>query len=462
LRINKQGSYTTIEHRISTGSLQMAERVGQCFGEYRLIRFLGRGSFGDVYLGEHIHDKTLAAVKVLQARLTNEGLREFISEASATFRLKHPQIVQLLDFGVSSDGTLFLVTDYAPNGTLRQCHPKGTRLSLDMVVSYVNQLAPALQYAHDKRLIHRDVKPENILLGKNDELLLSDFGIAVVAHSTRSLNTQSGSGTIPYMAPEQIQGKPRPASDQYALGIIAYEWLCGNRPFNGTTTEIAMQHLHVSPPSLCEKVPTIPPGVERVVMTALAKDPQQRFASVQAFAQALTIASQQPDELRSSTSSQIIAKTFQEQVSDLDNDWDEEDDWDEDLPSISSSIRGRGGSGFLSTRPPLWATLLLILLSLSIFGGLNFALPGTLDRLGNIVFGIPPAAIVTITPARSDMRNTYTIYGVTGTPDVTRRQVQARLLTSSASPRSKTVQTTATRTAGTRATGRSHFTIVRL
>src|SRR6266516_4519390 len=330
----------------------MAERVGQRFGEYCLNRFLGRGSFGDVYLGEHIHDKTLAAVKVLQARLINE--------ASATFRLKHPQIVQLLDFGVNSDDALFLVTDYAPNGTLRQCHPKGTRLSLDMVVSYVNQLAPALQYANEKRLIHRDVKPENILLGKNNELLLSDFGIAVVAHSTRSLNTQSGSGTVPYMAPEQIQGKPRPVSDQYALGIIVYEWLCGNRPFNGTATEIAMQHLHVSPPSLCEKVPAIPPGVEQVVMTALAKDLQQRIASVQAFAQALTIASQQSDELRSSTSSRTVAKTLQEQVSNLDNDWDEEDEWDEDLPSISSSIRGRRGSRLLSTRPPLWAALLLI------------------------------------------------------------------------------------------------------
>ena len=262
-------------------------RVGQHLGNYRLLRFLGRGSFGDVYLGEHEHEHTMAAVKVVQARLTAEDLKEFINETSVTFRLKHPNIAQLLDFGVSADGTPFLVMAYAANGTLRQRHLKGTRLPLEMIVSYVKQVAAALQYAHDKRLIHRDVKPENILLGPNNEVWLSDFGIASVAHSSRSLNTERSGGTVPYMAPEQIQGKPRPASDQYALGIIAYEWLCGERPFTGTAIEIAMQHALTPPPSLRGKGPTISVEVEQVVMTALAKDPKQRFASVQSFATAL-------------------------------------------------------------------------------------------------------------------------------------------------------------------------------
>src|SRR6266705_23561 len=262
-------------------------RVGQHLGNYRLLRFLGRGSFGDVYLGEHEHEHTMAAVKVVQARLTAEDLKEFINETSVTFRLKHPNIAQLLDFGVSADGTPFLVMAYAANGTLRQRHLKGTRLPLEMIVSYVKQVAAALQYAHDKRLIHRDVKPENILLGPNNEVWLSDFGIASVAHSSRSLNTERSGGTVPYMAPEQIQGKPRPASDQYALGIIAYEWLCGERPFTGTAIEIAMQHALTPPPSLRWKGPTISVEVGQVVMTALAKDPKQRFASVQSFATAL-------------------------------------------------------------------------------------------------------------------------------------------------------------------------------
>ncbi len=265
----------------------MADRVGQRYGDYRLTRLLGRGSFGDVYLAEHIHDTTLAAVKVLQTRLAHEDLKEFINEASTNFRLKHPHIVQMLDFGIGADDIPFLVMDYAPKGTLRQRYPKGTRLPLDTVVSYVKQVAAALQYAHDKRVIHRDIKPENILLGPNNEVWLSDFGIAVVAHSTRSMDIQSKGGTAPYMAPEQIQGKPRPASDQYALGIIAYEWLCGNRPFNGTATEIALQHFSVPPPLLRGKDPTISPDVEQVVLTALAKDPKDRFANISAFATVL-------------------------------------------------------------------------------------------------------------------------------------------------------------------------------
>ena len=270
----------------------MTERVGQQFGQYRLTRFLGRGSFGEVYLGEQVRDTTLAAVKLLQGQLTQEGLKEFINEASATFRLQHPHIVRLLDFGIGPGDTPFLTMAYASNGTLRQRYSRGTRLPLATVVSYVTPIAAALQHAHDQRLVHRDVKPENILLGPNNEVWLSDFGISALAHSTRSLDTERSSGTLPYMAPEQLQGKPRPASDQYALGIMAYEWLCGERPFSGMAWEIVSQHLSTPPPPLRGRVPTIPPEVEQVVMTALAKDYKQRFGSVQAFARALEQASQ--------------------------------------------------------------------------------------------------------------------------------------------------------------------------
>ncbi len=274
----------------------MADHVGQSpagarqFGQYRLNRFLGQGSFGEVYLGEHISNHTLAAVKLLQARLTAEDLKEFINEASTMFRLQHPHIVQLLDFGIGPENTPFLVMAYASGGTLRQRYPKGTRLPLQSIIAYVGPLASALQYAHDQRLIHRDVKPENILLGPNNEVWLSDFGITSVAHSTHSLDIEKPGGTVPYMAPEQLRGKARPASDQYALGVIVYEWLCGERPFSGTATEIAMQHFVAPPPSLREKIPTISPDVEQVVMTALAKDPAARWASVQAFALALQAA----------------------------------------------------------------------------------------------------------------------------------------------------------------------------
>jgi eukaryotic-like serine/threonine-protein kinase len=134
----------------------MADRVGQQLGNYRLIRLLGQGGFADVYLAEHIHLDTQAAIKVLSMRLTSDNMEHFRTEARTIARLVHPHIVRVLDFGVE-DGTPYLVMDYAPQGSLRQRHPKGTRLPLTTIVDYVKQVAEALQYAHEKKLIHRDI-----------------------------------------------------------------------------------------------------------------------------------------------------------------------------------------------------------------------------------------------------------------------------------------------------------------
>src|SRR5260221_1924411 len=283
------GDKRLLRHDTKSGGSPMADRIGQQLDNYRLTRLLGAGGFGEVYLAEHLYRTTQVAIKILP-QLAQDDLHSFLIEAR-TFRLKHPNIVQVLDFGV--EGRIpFIVMEYAPNGTLRQRHPKGTRVLLPTIVSYVKQVASALQYAHDERLIHRDVKPENILIGVQNQILLSDFGIATIAHGTASQSVEAMAGTIPYMAPEQIQGNPRSASDQYSLGVVVYEWLCGDRPFHGTLTEVAMQHATMPPPSLREKVPAISPDVEQVVLTALAKDPKQRFGSVLAFATALEQASQ--------------------------------------------------------------------------------------------------------------------------------------------------------------------------
>src|SRR5438876_595690 len=271
----------------------MIDRVGQQLGNYRLSRLIGHGGFAEVYLGEHIHLNTQAAIKVLQIRLTGSHLEQFRNEARTIASLVHPNIVRVLDFGVEDD-IPFLVMDYAPNGTLRQRHPRGVPLPPVRIVPYVEQAAAALQYAHDRRLIHRDVKPENMLVGRNEDVLLSDFGLVMIAQSTSSQTTKDMAGTLPYMAPEQINGKPRPASDQYALGIVTYEWLSGERPFQGSFVEIATQHLVTPPAPLHGKVAGISPAVEEVVFTALAKDPQQRFASVHAFAAAFEQACQTP------------------------------------------------------------------------------------------------------------------------------------------------------------------------
>ena len=264
----------------------MADRVGQQLGNYRLFRLLGEGSFAEVYLGEHIHLGTSAAIKVFHTQLTSDDADNFSTEAHTIARLVHPLIARVLNFDVE-DKTPFLIMEYAPNGSLRQSYPRGTRVPLPLTVAYVKQVAAALQYAHDQHLIHRDIKPENMLIGRRNEILLSDFVISSVAQGSHYQSAQEMARTIAYMAPEQIQEHPLAASDQYALGMVVYEWLTGDLPFHGSFNEIATKHSIIPPPPLRDKVPAIPADVEEVVLTALAKDPRQRFATVQKFATAI-------------------------------------------------------------------------------------------------------------------------------------------------------------------------------
>jgi predicted ATPase/serine/threonine protein kinase/DNA-binding CsgD family transcriptional regulator len=269
---------------------RVSNREGQQLGNYRLLHLIGQGSFADVYLGKHLHLGTQAAIKVLHTQFTREEKEQFYTEARTLARLIHPHIIRIHDFAVE-DGIPFLVMDYAPNGSLRQRHPRGTRVPLATIVAYVKQVAEALDYIHEQKLIHRDVKPENLLLGRNNEVLLTEFDIAIIAQSTRSQQTQEAAGSIAYMAPEQLMGKPRTASDQYSLAAVVYEWLSGGPPFSGSPREMVSQHLSALPPPLYPKVPTISPAAEHVVLQALAKDPKERFSSVQAFARALEEAS---------------------------------------------------------------------------------------------------------------------------------------------------------------------------
>ncbi len=270
----------------------MADHTGQQRGNYRLVRHLGDGAFADVYLGEHVYLKSYAALKVLHQILNEEDVERFLAEAQTLVALRHPNIVRVLEF-VFEEYTPVLVMDYAQGGTARQRFPSESRLPLATVTAYIKQIADALQYAHNHSIIHRDVKPENILFDTDQQILLSDFGLALLAPSPELLSIHEWAGTIAYMAPEQIQKKPTFASDQYALGIITYEWICGVRPFTGGLGAIINQHLFETPPSLREKRPDVPDAVERVVLKALAKDPRQRFTSMQAFAVALAKASQQ-------------------------------------------------------------------------------------------------------------------------------------------------------------------------
>jgi serine/threonine protein kinase len=266
------------------------DQVGQQIGNYCLVQLLGQGAFADVYLGEHTLTKAQMAIKLIRVRPTRP-LKYFLREAKMVTRLRHPHIVRVFEGNVE-DEIPYLVMDYLPGGTLRERHPHGTQLPPKQVAVYIQQVADALSYVHQQKLIHRDVKPENFLVDSNEQILLSDFGLALIVQSFSSQTGEGLAGTAPYMAPEQIQSRPCYASDQYALGIVAYEWLTGEQPFQGPLVQIALKHMFDSPPPLREKVPTLPKEIEQVVLKALAKEPSQRFATVKAFSSAFEAACQ--------------------------------------------------------------------------------------------------------------------------------------------------------------------------
>jgi predicted ATPase/DNA-binding CsgD family transcriptional regulator len=271
----------------------MHDYVGQQLGNYRVLRLLGRGGAASVYLGEHLYLKSHAALKILNTPLRGQDTQRFLTEARILVGLSHPHIVRVLDFAMQED-LPFLVMDYAPGGTVRQRYPAGTRLPLNIIITYTQQVTSALQYAHDQRLIHRDVKPENMLLDARETLLLSDFGLALFTPQSDSYSTlaQHIAGTSLYLAPEQLQGRPQAASDQYALAVVIYEWLCGTPPFKGTPLEIALQHVSAPPPLLRSMNLALSPALEGVLLRALAKEPELRFVTVQAFFAALQQATQ--------------------------------------------------------------------------------------------------------------------------------------------------------------------------
>src|SRR5579859_4386239 len=157
------------------------------FGCYRLIRRLGQKNGTAVYGAEDLRDHRQVAVKLQYGPYKQDETTQFLIQASTLTELRHPHIVSVLDYGIEGDVS-FLVMDYAPHGSLRERHTKGTRLPLEMILCYARQIANALQYVHQRNLVHRDVKPHNMLLAADDRVMLSDFGIAVVSHSLASIH----------------------------------------------------------------------------------------------------------------------------------------------------------------------------------------------------------------------------------------------------------------------------------
>lgn len=268
----------------------MTGYVKQRLGNYQLHHLISTGTFADIYLGTHLYLDTRVAIKVLRGQMNEQALERFLTRARHLSHLVHPHIIRVFDFGIEN-GTPFLVIDYVPGGNLRQRHPIGTIVPLSNVISYVSATASALQYAHEQHLIHGNLKPENLLLGPQNEILVSDFGLALIYSDIAGLQVQPRIGTSVYMAPEQLHGQPRPASDQYALAVMIYEWLSGQPPSEKTAAELTNQHLF-SPFAVSKRHPEHPSAVEQVIFKALSKDPEQRYIDVLSFATAFFVGSQ--------------------------------------------------------------------------------------------------------------------------------------------------------------------------
>lgn len=253
---------------------------GQQFNQYQLLHKIGGGGFGTVYLARHAKNETQVAIKLLSLPLDTKTIPDFINEARFGL-LQHPNVVRIRDFGLDNGYTYFIM-NYLKQGSLRDRHPFNSQLPWPTVALYARQVAEALQYVHDNDIVHRDVKPENLLVSDTGDIQLSDFGIAVISYTENEI-TQAPRGSLHYLAPEQILGHASSTSDQYALGVIMYEWLTGKPPFVGTQDEVIAQHLHARPISLRVKVSSLPPQVDHLVMQMLNKDPESRFKSMREF-----------------------------------------------------------------------------------------------------------------------------------------------------------------------------------
>jgi serine/threonine protein kinase len=287
---------------------------GLQLGHFKLLNLIGSGGMGEVYLSEDTRIHRQVAVKVSRAELTpypdvnatREAARLFLREMRVVTMLDHPHILPLYDFGeetISKVTLTYMVMPYRKEGSLNDWlrQRSSAEILLPQDVGYlIQQAASALQHAHDHHVIHQDVKPSNFLIhSTNDypylpDLLLADFGVAKFTTATSSMS-HTIRGTPTYMAPEQWSGEPVPATDQYALAIMAYELLTGRPPFQGPP--MRMMHLHATtppqPPSTLN--PQLSIDIDAVLLGALAKKPEDRFASIAAFAQALQRAVQVAD-----------------------------------------------------------------------------------------------------------------------------------------------------------------------
>ena len=270
----------------------MPNLVGQDLGRYHITEQLGEGGMATVYKAFDARLERNVALKIIRTDVSGgEGgdmLKRFEREAKALAQLTHPNIVHIDDYGEQA-GMPYVVMDYLPGGTLKQ--KLGRPMPYDEAARWLAPIARALEYAHQQKIIHRDVKPANILLTQSGAPMLTDFGIAKILESkdhTELTGTGVGLGTPDYMAPEQWFGKAEARTDIYALGIVFYELVTGRRPFSADTpAAVLIKHVNDPLPDPRQYVGDIPGRVEQVLLKALAKNVEDRYQTMGEFAAAL-------------------------------------------------------------------------------------------------------------------------------------------------------------------------------
>lgn len=267
--------------------------IGTILGGYEIIEELGQGGMATVYRGRQISMDREVAIKVMPPQFLNQptSLDRFKQEASIVARLQHRAIVPVHDYG-EHDGIPYIVMRLMDSGSVEELLADGP-VPLGKTLQFLDQIAPALDYAHREGVLHRDLKPSNILLDTNDDAYITDFGIArILTSNTKPLTTTGVVGTPSYMSPEQAQGHELDnRSDLYALGVVLFEMCTGIRPFDGDTPySVAFKHVTEPPPSACAINSDLPHVVERVLYKALAKDRDLRFQTASEMVEALRAA----------------------------------------------------------------------------------------------------------------------------------------------------------------------------
>jgi serine/threonine protein kinase len=277
---------------MNDGSLE-----GKTLGKYRVLQPLGQGGMARVYRAYHPQLERYVAIKVLRQDVAGEAemIARFKREAKAVAALRHPHIVQVFDFD-TQDYLCYMVMELVEGDSLKarltDHRTRGSRLHGGEAVRIVLDALDGLEYAHRAGIVHRDIKPANILLTADGTAVLSDFGIAQVAGGTHYTTSGAMMGTLQYMAPEQGLARGDARSDIYSMGIVLYEMLVGEPPFDADTPlAILLKHMNDPLPIPREKNPEIPEPLERVLLKTLAKQPEDRYASAQDMARALAEAS---------------------------------------------------------------------------------------------------------------------------------------------------------------------------